>query len=68
MAYIEKLQGYKPHITESFKNWIEDKFILHGVIVRLSDEFITNIMGLPMQGLKFNKEKKNLKCGLQKIP
>ena len=68
MAYIDKLQGYKPHITKSFKNRIEDRVMLHGVTMKFSEEFITKIMGLPMEGLKFSKETSILNVSFKKFP
>ena len=69
MTYIEKLQAYKPYITESFKIWIEDRVMLHGVIVKLLEEFISDIIGLPMEGLKFNKETRIiLNAAFKKFP
>ena len=68
-TYIEKLQGYKPQITNSFfKNWIADRVMIHGVTMKLSKEFIIEIMSLPMEGLKFSKETSILNAAFKKFP
>ena len=44
MTYIERLHGYKPHITEIFfKIWFEERITLHGVIVNFLEEFISKL-------------------------
>lgn len=69
MTYIERLHGYKPHITYSFfKNWIEDRVTLHGVMVKLNEEFIAEITGLPMEGIKFSKETSISNATFKKFP
>ena len=66
--YIEKLHGYKPHIIENFfKNWIEERVTLHGVMVNLSEKFIAEITGFPLEGLKFSKETSISNAAFKKI-
>ena len=56
-TYIEKLRGFKPHITEYFfKNWSGERVSLHGVTADLTRDFIAEIIGLPKEGMKFKKE------------
>ena len=68
-TYIERLHGYKPHITKSFfKNWFEDRVTLHGVTVKLTEDFIAKVIGLPNEGLKFNKETSISNAAFKKFP
>ena len=39
-----------------FKNWVEDRVSLHGVMVHLTKDFISEVTRLPKEGLKFSKE------------
>lgn len=56
-SYMENLHGFKPHITTTFfKNWSDDKITLHGFTTKLIEDFIAEIMGLPMVGIKFTKQ------------
>lgn len=69
MTYIERLHGYKPHITEIFfKNLFEERVTLHGVMVNLTEEFIFELTGLPMEGIKFSKETSISNMTFKKFP
>ena len=68
MIYIERLHGYKPHIIETFKNWFEERVTLHGVMVNLTGEFIAELTGLPMEGIKFSKETSISNANFKKFP
>ena len=39
-----------------FKNWTDDRVSLHGVTVKLMEDFIDKITRLPMSGIKFTKQ------------
>lgn len=55
--YLDSLHGSKMHVTEAFfKNWVEERVLLHGVTVYISEDFIVEITSLLMEGLKFRKE------------
>ena len=55
--YLEQLHGFKPHVTEAcFKNYFEERVILHGVTIHITKDFITKVTSLPKEGLKFSKE------------
>ena len=51
-----------------FKNWSKERVTLHGVTVDLIEEFIVEITGLPMEGLKFRKETSISKDAFKKFP
>lgn len=54
---IEKLHGFKPHIKEFFlKNWSKERVSLDGVTVDLTEDFISEIISLYMEGMNFKKE------------
>ncbi len=68
-TYIERLHGYKPHIIEVFfKKWFEDSITLHGVMVKLNEEFIAEVTWLPMEGIKFSKEISISNATFKKFP
>ena len=68
-CYLERLNGFKPHITTAFfKNWSNDKVTLHGVTMKLTKDFIVEIMGLPMIGIKFTKKTSISNATYKKFP
>lgn len=68
-TYLERLHGFKPHITMTFfKNWSDDRVTLHGVTVKLTEDFIAEIMGLPTVGIKFTKQTSILNAAYKKFP
>ena len=68
-TYLECLHGYKPHITKAFfKNWFEERVNLHGVIVYLTKDFITEVTRLPKEGIKFSKETSISNAAFKKFP
>lgn len=67
--YLERLHGFKPRVTTAFfKNWVDDRVTLYGVIVKLMEEFIAEIMGLPMGGIKFSKQTNISNVAYKKFP
>ena len=69
VSYLERLHGFKPHVTTAFfKNWVDDRVTLHGVTVKLTEEFIAEVMGLPMQGIKFSKQTSISNAAYEKFP
>lgn len=68
-SYLECLHGFKPHVTMAFfKNWTEDRVSLHGVIMNLMEDFIAEITGLPMEGIKFSKQTNISNVSFKKFP
>ena len=56
VSFLEWLHGFKPHVTTAFfKNWVDDKVTLHRVTMKLTGEFIVEVIGIPMKGIKFSK-------------
>ena len=56
VSYLERPHGFKPHVTTAFlKNCVDDRVTLHGVTVKLTEEFIAEVTRLPMKGIKFSK-------------
>ena len=41
---------------------------LHGVIVKLMEDFIAEVTGLPMEGIKFTKQKRISNAAYKKFP
>ena len=39
-----------------FWNWKQDKVTMHGATIKLTEEFIAEITGLPMEGIKYKKD------------
>ena len=57
VTYLERLHGLKPHVTTAFfKNWVDDRVTLHGVTVKLMEDFIAKITRLSTGGIKFSKQ------------
>ena len=67
--YLEHLHRFKPHVTTAFfKNWTEDRVSLHGFTVHMSEKFIAEITGLPMEDIKFRKQTSILNVAFKKFP
>ena len=67
--YLEHIHGFKPHVTTMFfKNWTEDRVSLHGVTVHLMEEFIAEIIGLPMESIRFSKQMSISNAAFDKFP
>ena len=67
--YLKRLHGFKPHVTKAFfKNWFENRVMLHGVIVNLMEDFIAEVTGLPTDGLKYSKEMTVSNAAFKKFP
>lgn len=68
-SYLERLNGFKSYITMAFfKNWSNDRVTLHGVTVKLTEEFIAEITGLPTEGIKFTKQTSILNAAFKNFP
>lgn len=68
-TFIEKLHGHKQHVTERFyKEWEGNKVNLFGRQFTINAEVITEITGLPNEGMKFFKQKKVAEEVVRKFP
>ena len=63
------MHGFKLHITKAFfKNWFKNRVTLHGVMVHLTEDFIVEVTGLPMDRLKYSKETSISNATFKKFP
>ena len=57
--YIEKLHGYDPKVTNKMvKYWKDRKVKVNGTYFQITEEVIAGVSEIPMEGIKFFRDKK----------
>lgn len=57
--FIDKIHGWDSNITKCFaKGWEDGEIILFGRKVAINEQLIAEVTGLPMDGIKFYRDRK----------